>query len=156
MTASERRHLVTDQVLDGFKRHFRQSPATDPWEPLWSKASGGGFTLALHVADAHCNARGLLHGGIISALADNAMGLSCVMASDNAFSLVTVSLSLDFLGMAKVGAWLEFVAKPTKIGRTMCFASVEAIADGKIIARATGVFQIVPRHKSLLEGSTDE
>jgi uncharacterized protein (TIGR00369 family) len=147
---------VTDQVPDGFERHFRQSPATDPWEPLWSKSSDGHFILALHVAHAHCNARGLLHGGIISALSDNAMGLSCVIATDNAFSLVTVSLSLDFLGMAKVGAWLEFIAKPTKIGRTMCFASVEAFTGGKIIARATGVFHIVPRVHSSQEGSQHE
>ncbi len=147
---------MTENIPQGFDRHFRQSPATNPWEPLWSKASNGHFTLALRVADAHCNARGLLHGGVISALADNAMGLSCVIASDHAFSLVTVSLSLDFLGMAPIGAWLEFVAKPTKIGRTMCFASVEAMADGKIIARATGVFHIVPRNTLPLEGTNDD
>jgi uncharacterized protein (TIGR00369 family) len=144
---------MTDKIPQGFKRHFRQSPATDPWEPLWSKAEDGQFILALRVADPHCNARGLLHGGIISALADNAMGLSCVIASADAFSLVTVSLSLDFLGMAPIGAWLEFVAKPTKIGRTMCFASVEAVAEGKILARATGVFHIVPLTTSPQEGS---
>jgi uncharacterized protein (TIGR00369 family) len=144
---------MTQTVPDGFKRHFRQSPATDPWEPLWSKASEGDFSLALRVADPHCNARGLLHGGIISALADNAMGLSCVIASDNAFSLVTVSMSVDFLGMVPIGTWLEFIAKPTKIGRTMCFASVEATADRKLIARATGVFHIVPRATSPQEGS---
>jgi hypothetical protein len=24
-------------IPDGFERHFRQSPFTDPWEPLYSK-----------------------------------------------------------------------------------------------------------------------
>jgi hypothetical protein len=38
----------------------------------------------------------------------------------------------------------------------MCFASVEALADGKIIARATGVFHIVPRVHSSQEGSQHE
>jgi uncharacterized protein (TIGR00369 family) len=145
MIALERRLPVTDQIPDGFTRHFRQSPVTDPWEPLWSRQEPNKFTLALRVSTQHCNARGLLHGGVISALADNAMGLSCVLAADATFSLVTVSMSLDFLAMAPMAAWLEFTATPTKLGRTMCFASVEALADGKLIARATGVFQIVPK-----------
>jgi uncharacterized protein (TIGR00369 family) len=130
-------------VPDGFARHFRQSPVTDPWEPLWSRTDNDRFILALRVKGAHCNSRGLLHGGVISALADNAMGLSCVLAGGKNFSLVTVNLSLDFLGMAATGAWLEFVATPTKIGKSLCFASVDVFSDNKMIARGTGVFHVV-------------
>ncbi|HKO72820.1 MAG TPA: thioesterase, partial [Bradyrhizobium sp.] len=28
---------VNTEVPEGFERHFRQSPLTDPWEPLYSK-----------------------------------------------------------------------------------------------------------------------
>jgi uncharacterized protein (TIGR00369 family) len=147
---------VTDPIRDGFTRHFRQSPVTDPWEPLWSKRDGGRFVLSLRVAHQHCNARGLLHGGVISALGDNAMGLACVLAGESKFSLVTVNLSVDFLGMASHGAWLEFVATPTKIGRSMCFASMEAFADTKLIAHGTGIFHIVPKGEVSQKGSENE
>lgn len=147
---------MTNPIPDGFTRHFRQSPVTDPWEPLWSKRDGEGFVLALSVARPHCNARGLLHGGVISSLGDNAMGLSCVLAGESKFSLVTVNLSVDFLGMASDGAWLEFVATPTKIGRSMCFASMEAFADTKLIARATSVFHIVPKGEVSQKGNGNE
>ena len=55
----------------GFARHFRQSPLTDPWEPLWSMRDGEAFVLALEIAAPHTNARGMAHGGLIAALADN-------------------------------------------------------------------------------------
>jgi uncharacterized protein (TIGR00369 family) len=134
---------MSDAPPDGFSRHFRQSPVTDPWEPLWSKQDGERFVLTLKVSEQHCNSRGLLHGGVISALADNAMGLSCVVQAQVPFSLVTISMSVDFLSVAPIGSWLEFIATPTKVGRSTCFASVEAVTDGKLVARATAVFQVI-------------
>ncbi len=68
----------SDPVPSGYEPHFRKSPVTDPWEPLFVRRDGGALSLGLRIAAAHCNGRGLLHGGVISALADNAMGLACV------------------------------------------------------------------------------
>jgi acyl-coenzyme A thioesterase PaaI-like protein len=61
---------------EGFAPHFRKSPVTEPWEPLYSKTSADGVEIGLTIAPEHCNSRGFLHGGVIAALADNAMGLS--------------------------------------------------------------------------------
>ena len=59
----------------GFERHDRKSPMTAPWEPLYRRISGGAVILGLRAGPAHTNSRGFVHGGLISALADNAMGL---------------------------------------------------------------------------------
>src|SRR5207247_799868 len=59
-----------------FEPHFRKSPVTAPWEPLYSRRRADGVDLAFEVQSAHCNARGLLHGGVLAALCDNFMGLS--------------------------------------------------------------------------------
>jgi hypothetical protein len=69
---------MTENIPPGFARHFRKSPVTDPWEPLYSRRDGDIFCLGLRIAKSHCNARGMLHGGVISALADNALGISCL------------------------------------------------------------------------------
>ena len=53
--------------------HFRRSPLTEPWEPLFSRKEARKVVMGLHVREAHCNSRGLLHGGLIAALADNAI-----------------------------------------------------------------------------------
>jgi acyl-coenzyme A thioesterase PaaI-like protein len=71
-------------IPEGFERHFRQSPLTDPWEPIYSKRTADAVIIGLRLATPHTNSRGLIHGGLITALADNAMGLSCAARLDTA------------------------------------------------------------------------
>ena len=43
-----------DRILDvpeGFERHDRKSPVTDPWEPLWRRVSGDTVILGLRAAE---------------------------------------------------------------------------------------------------------
>ncbi len=131
-------------VPSGFERHFRQSPVTDQWEPLYMKRDGQAFSLGLRIDTPHCNARGLLHGGVISALADNAMGLSCVLQMKNV-SALTVNLAVDFLSVGKTGQWLEVRALPAKLGRTLAFVDASISADGDLIAKAGATFRIIAR-----------
>jgi uncharacterized protein (TIGR00369 family) len=128
---------------DGFVRHDRKSPPTDPWEPLWRRVSGDTVILGLRAGAAHTNSRGFVHGGLISALADNAMGLSCARKLGAEASLVTVNLTVDFLGSAFTGQWLEFDTVFVKPGGTLCFTQAFVTADGQPCARANGVFRVV-------------
>lgn len=128
----------------GFARHFRQSPLTDPWEPLWSMRDGDAFVLALEIAAPHTNSRGLAHGGLIAALADNAMGLACVLASEGLGGVVTVNLSVDLIGSATIGDWLSFRAAPLRIGRSLAFAECAIAAAERRVARASAVFAVPP------------
>jgi uncharacterized protein (TIGR00369 family) len=129
----------------GFAPHDRKSPLTDPWEPLYSRTAGERVILGLRAAAAHTNSRGFVHGGLISALADNAMGLSSARTLGQAGGLLTVNLAVDFLGPAYQGQWLEFDTVFVKPGTTLCFAQAFVTADGKPCARASGVFRVVGR-----------
>lgn len=133
---------------DGFAPHFRKSPLTEPWEPVFSKREPRKVIIGLHVREPHCNSRGMIHGGLIAALADNAMGLSCgeALALEErrpAGGLVTVSLSTDFVGAAKLGQWVAFDTVYVKTGRTLCFAQAFVTADGEVIARADARFKVL-------------
>jgi uncharacterized protein (TIGR00369 family) len=131
-------------VPEGFERHFRQSPLTDPWEPIYSKRTAEAVIIGLFLAKPHTNSRGLIHGGLITALADNAMGLSCAARLDSEGSrLVTVSLSIDFVGTAQLGQWLVVETDVIKAGGTLCFAQCLVTADGANVARASGSFSVV-------------
>jgi uncharacterized protein (TIGR00369 family) len=108
-------------IPEGFEPHFRKSPLTDPWEPLYSKRTDKAVIIALWLATPHTNARGLIHGGLIAALTDNAMGLSCAQQMGGTTSLVTIGLAVDFVGSATIGQWLtiesDVTARPSR-GRT--------------------------------------
>ena len=140
--------MSDNKVPDGFERHFRRSGLTDPWEPLYSRKLNDRIQMGLVLAEPHCNSRGLVHGGLIAALADNAMGLSCVVAlaaaeRDAGKGLVTVSLGTDYLGSAKLGEWLEIDPEPVKVGGSICFARALIKANGKSIAMANATFKIL-------------
>jgi uncharacterized protein (TIGR00369 family) len=131
---------------EGFERHFRQSPLTAPWEPLYSKRTEKAVIIGLRLATPHTNSRGLIHGGLIAALSDNAMGYSCAHVMGGASSLVTIGLALDFTGTAQVGQWLTVEPEVIKTGSTICFAQCLIKADGVIIARGNATFRVTPKN----------
>jgi len=136
---------ISRNVPQGFEPHFRKSPLTDPWEPLYSKKTDNGVSVGLRLAKPHTNSRGLIHGGLIAALADAAMGYSCAQATGWTTSFVTISLAVDFVGSARIGQWLAVGGDVIKTGSTICFAQCLIKADDVTIARANGTFRVVPK-----------
>ena len=126
----------------GFIRHYRQSPVTDPWEPLYSRKDAGVVSIGFVAAPAHANSRGFVHGGLISALSDNAMGLSCAETLGDGSGLVTVSLAVDFLGSANLGQWVEITPKVNRAGGRLCFVEALVTADGEPCAKAHATFSV--------------
>lgn len=142
---------VTD-IPQGFERQTRHSPLTDPWEPIYTKQTPDAIILGLWLATPHTNARGFVHGGLIAALTDKAMGHSCGHKMRGAHSLVTVSMSIDFISSAQVGQWLTVETDVIKTGSTICFAQCFVKADGIVIARANGTFRVVPKKDAVVPG----
>jgi uncharacterized protein (TIGR00369 family) len=105
--------------------------------------------MGLRLAKAHTNSRGLIHGGLIAALSDNAMGYSIAqtMGWDQSKSLVTISLAVDFIGSAKIGQWLSIEPEVIRTGSTISFAQSLIKADDVVIARANASFRVLPRRE---------
>lgn len=130
---------------EGFTPHFKSSPLTDPWEPLYSKREAMQVTIGLLITTAHTNSRGFVHGGLIAALADNAMGLSCAEQHEGGSVGVTINLSIDYLSVAHVGDWVEFRTQVAKVGRSISVAECHVVVAERVIARANASFShVVP------------
>jgi len=139
-------------IPEGFEPHFRKSPFTEPWEPLYSKRTDRSVIIGLRLAKPHTNGRGLIHGGLIASLADNAMGYSCAQATDWTTSFVTISLAVDYVGSAQIGQWLAVESDVIKTGSTICFVQSLIKADDAVIARASGTFRVVPKKENVVPG----
>ena len=137
--------MTSSDIPAGFERRTRSSPLTDPWEPLYSKTTDKAVIIGLRLAKPHTNGRGLIHGGLIAALADNAMGHSCAHVMGGVSSLVTIGLAVDFIGTAKIGQWLTIETEAIRTGSTICFAQSLIKADDVVIARANATFRVVPK-----------
>ena len=130
-------------VPPGFERHFRRSPLTEPWEPIYSMRTAEAVVIGLVLAEPHTNSRGLIHGGLIAALADAAMGLSCATRVSEPRSLVTISLAIDYLESAETGQWLQIDTNVVKTGGSICFAQCLVTADGVPCARGNATFKVL-------------
>ena len=139
---------------NGFVRHDRRSPLTEPWEPLYERALPDRLILGLWLRTPHANTRGSAHGGLIAAMADKAMGLSCAIVrgvsptGSEPASFVTVSLSVDYLAVARIGQWLQIDTNFVKAGRALCFAGADLTADGRAVARAHATFRVLDQASS--------
>jgi acyl-coenzyme A thioesterase PaaI-like protein len=127
---------------------------TDAWEPLYSRRNGGIVEIGLIIGRSHRNSRGFLHGGVIAALADNAMGLSYhdtrvkLLGEGKApKSGLTVTLSIDFLSTARSGAWLQVTPRVLRAGKVTGFVDATITADDEIIARASAIFLSITTSK---------
>jgi uncharacterized protein (TIGR00369 family) len=125
-----------------FQPHARRSPVTDPWEPLYSRYRDGGVDLAFEVQPAHCNSRGLVHGGVLAALCDNVMGLALGVVLRRDASILTTNLTLDYLGSAKVGELVVITPRVVHAGTSLGTCDALAVSGSRTIARANASFSV--------------
>ena len=99
-----------------------------------------GFALA-H-ADHHHRGLDVVDAAVFVEIEDAAVG---ILRWRGAHSLVTVSMSIDFIGSGQIGQWITVETDVIKTGRTLCFAQCAVRADGEIIARASATFRVVKK-----------
>jgi uncharacterized protein (TIGR00369 family) len=128
---------------EGFGLITRTSPFTDLLGPIYQKTDASGLVIAILVEEKHCNARGIVHGGVFGTLADIAMGYSAAFSTEPPTPMVTTSQSVDYAGKAKEGDWIEVHTDVQKVGRSTAFASCYFHVGSKRIARASAVFSVI-------------
>lgn len=105
----------------------------------------GRSELALEVGPDHVNLMGVLHGGVISSLADAATGIAMLSALDDGWSHLTTSIQLTFLAPGKLGDRVVAHGRVVKRGRRFGYAEADVErADGSLLARASATFLIQP------------
>ena len=129
----------------GFTPLFRSSPFLDLLGPIYNQRSDTGLVIGLRAEEKHCNARGLVHGGMLSSLADVALGYNSAFAQEPPTPIVTSSLTIDYAGTAKLGDWITLETDVQKVGKSLAFANCYVVVESVRIARASAVFSVITR-----------
>jgi len=132
-----------NELPEGFTPISRTSPFTDLIGPIYQKTDESGLIIGLVAEEKHCNGRGMLHGGVICTLADIAMGYSAAFSTVPPTSLVTTSQTVDYVGRAEKGDWIEVHTDVQKVGRSTAFANCYFHVDSRRVARASAVFTVI-------------
>jgi len=105
----------------------------------------------LDIGPSHSNRNGMLHGGIIAMLLDAACGFTASMKlgeGEALTPLVTVSLTTNFVGGARIGSKVVAKGIASGGGKKICHVHGEMHDDtGALIATATGVFKKTPAER---------
>lgn len=90
--------------------------------------------------DNHRNRRGTVHGGLILALADRAMGLTARQL-DTERNHATVQLDMFFVHAAGIGADIAIECQVIRETRSLVFLEVEMHSAGHVVAKGKGIWR---------------
>lgn len=95
----------------------------------------------------HANALGIVHGGMLAAFLDSAMGTAVWHALER--RAVTLRLSLDYIGPGRVGDWL--MAEGQVVGHDEHVAQVRGRLYGPRhdVLAGLGVFSLLSRRRTI-------
>jgi len=124
----------------GFEPIFRVSPISELLGPVYYKGVGYELSLGVRAQPKHANLRGSVHGGVLAAIADMALGYTLAFSTDPPAGLVTANLTIDYAGSAQVGDWLETRTDVQRQGGRLAFANCYIYVGEQRIVRASGVF----------------
>ena len=133
---------MTD-VPEGFEPFDDHTPFLDLVGPVHVRETGDGRAFGLRVEERHLNHRGTAQGGLLATLVDFAVGRAIEQGLEGEAQQATVSLTTDFLGPVKEGAWVEAHAKVERLGSRLAFADCSLVADEREVVRGRAVFAVV-------------
>lgn len=111
--------------------------------PLYLRRDGDNLWVGFRVEKRHTNPMGICHGGMLASFADMLLPLSIHRKSEVGMRfLPTISLQLDYLAPAPLGAWVQGEAQVLRVTRSFVFAQGLATADGTPILRVSGICKI--------------
>jgi uncharacterized protein (TIGR00369 family) len=93
--------------------------------------------------DDMANHSGFVHGGMITALADSAMGRSLRTLQPGVARAMSFDLKLSFISAAKVGETLRATGRVVHAGRRTAVTECRVEGPGgRLVATASGTFAI--------------
>ena len=112
--------------------------------PLYVRVVEGRAQLGFRVLARHTNPLNNCHGGMLASFGDMLLPV-CIHRQSAEIGLrflPTISLQIDYLAPAPLGAWVQGEADVLRVTRTMVFAQGVARVDDKPVLRVSGIFKI--------------
>jgi uncharacterized protein (TIGR00369 family) len=105
----------------------------------------GRVVIELDAEAKHRHEGGVVQGGVITQIADAAMGMSLMTMQDEGMANTTIELKINFIRPVVEGR-LRAVGRVIEMRRTLLFSEADVLdADGKLVAHASSTCLAIPR-----------
>jgi uncharacterized protein (TIGR00369 family) len=140
----EERGELDPRQLEELKERIRTS-RFHQWAGMKLVSVGGGEAeLGMTLENHHFNPQRIVHGGIIAAMADTAIGLALRSVLPAGTTHRTAQLNVHFLAKGE-GNRLVGRGHSRHMGRRMGYGEAEVLdGSGNLLARASGTFIVLP------------
>jgi uncharacterized protein (TIGR00369 family) len=106
--------------------------------PLWRRGDGHfGFV----VEQKHLNFADIVHGGMLTTLADQAMGMTAQRATGGK-PHATIELNIHFVGAVRLKEFVEAHCEIVRLTRAIVFMQCKLLVGARAVANATGIWKI--------------
>lgn len=135
---------LDDRQLEDLRRRVERSPFHQ-WAGMQLVTVGDGAAeLTMELLPQHFNPQGIVHGGIISALADTSIGLALRSKLRPGYTHRTAQLDVHFLAKGE-GNRLVGRGRAVHLGTRMGYGEADVSdAEGRLLARASATFVVLP------------
>jgi uncharacterized protein (TIGR00369 family) len=126
------------------RRRLRENSTSKQMGFRLIKAARGRVLLRFKVDHRHLQVHGVVHGGVLAALADTSGGLATYMACPLGTRVATVEMKINYLEGVERGS-VTADAKVVRIGRHLAVVDCDVTDDsGRLVAKALLTFFVGP------------
>jgi uncharacterized protein (TIGR00369 family) len=136
----------TQRIIELVRERMKENGATEMMGFVVEHVEQGRATFSLEVAAKHRQFQGVVHGGILAALADTTAAIAAYSAVPRGTEIATVELKINYLEPVP-GGKIRAEAKVLKAGRNFVVTECEIYnPDGKMAAKALLTFGAAAGH----------
>jgi uncharacterized protein (TIGR00369 family) len=126
-------------------RRLNQTNTAKQFGFVFREIAPGRVVVGMRVAKRHLQVHGVVHGGVLAALADTAGGMSVYMKLPPRSRVATVEMKINYLEAVAGGEVLAH-AELVRLGRTLAVVDCDLFDhDKRIVAKALMTFAIISR-----------
>ena len=125
-------------------RRLRENGTTQHMGFVLTRATHGRVVLTMRVAKKHLQVHGVVHGGVLAAMADTAGGLASYMAAPPGQRVATIEMKINYLEAIASGT-VTADAKVVRIGRHISVVDCDITDEtARLVAKALMTFFVGP------------
>ncbi|MBJ6128091.1 PaaI family thioesterase [Microvirga splendida] len=110
--------------------------------PLWQHGEGESLRFGFVAEEKHLNRRGVVHGGMLMAFADQALGLTA-REVNGGLPQATIQLDTQFIAPVGVGEFVEVAAQVVRRTRSILFMRGTLVVGERAVASAQGIWKVL-------------